>query len=131
MSQVLSPVVIAAGGEKIQVPGANGEPREVLVRLLKIGQLPRYLAAVDNEIKLASILTGIPEEEIDALPAVSVAEINSIGHDLNFTAACRWAERRAKITEAAGHLQPMFSKLGLRMTPTPGSAKLSPSSPAS
>ncbi|WP_438482722.1 hypothetical protein [Oleiharenicola lentus] len=113
MSTKLSPAIVAAGGEKLTVILENGTEQEVLVRLLKLGEYAQYMARVDHELNLAAYLTGNSVEWASKLAAQSVMEIVSLGHDLNFTGACLWATRRAKLTEAALPVQAALKKAGI------------------
>lgn len=124
-SPSLTPTVIAAGGISVEVINAAGAPQSVFVRLLKLAQLPLYLQKVDDDLALAALVTDLPPAELDAMPAESVLALVATGHDLNFNAACRWAERRASLIEASSKLSPGVK----RATSTPGSATSQPSSP--
>lgn len=126
----LSPLVIAAGGEKLTVQNGQGERVEVFVRLLKMAQLADYMAAADDEQRLAELLLGLPSGSCVDWPPFSVMRVVQLGHDLNFPAACLWAERRVNLTKAVMHNEEILEKVIAKIL-TGASASSSPSSPAS
>ena len=110
--------LIALGGQELDVTHLDGAAERVLVRLLKIAELPRYFELVENEGLLAAFVCGKDATWPDVLTAESLLDICEAAHDLNFQNARRWAERRARQTEA---LLPV-AETGLRVKQALGTA---------
>lgn len=117
---------ILSGGSPLQVHTHAGEMIEISVRLLKIKEFPDYFRFADDEEALAAFATGKDPEFIAALDVGSVLAICEKVHDLNFQNACRWAERRAKFSEA---LLPVAEK-GMRLQQALGNSVPAAASPS-
>ena len=91
---------ILTGGASVVLKKNDGSSESVTVRLLKIREFPDYLRLVDDEEKLAEFLCDKPEGWAESLDVESLLDICDKGHELNFTNACRWGQRRAKLNEA-------------------------------
>jgi len=84
------------GGRQVTVKNTAGVSSPVMVRALKIAELPNYFSKLEREEELAAFVTGQDLEFIASLEPASVLDIVETAHELNFTTARRWAERRAK-----------------------------------
>jgi hypothetical protein len=91
---------ILTGGASVALRKNDGSSESVNVRLLKIREFPDYLRLVDDEEKLAEFLCDKPNGWAESLEVDSLLDICDKGHELNFTNACRWGQRRAKLNEA-------------------------------
>lgn len=117
---------ILQGGEPLAVTDPTNATHEVFVRLLKIKEFPDYFRLADDEEALAAFATGKDADFIAALDVGSVLAICEKVHDLNFQNACRWAERRAKFSEA---LLPVAEK-GMRLQRALGNSAPAAPSPS-
>ena len=92
--------LIALGGQELEATHSDGQTERVTVRLLKIAELPRYFELAENETALAAFVCSREADWPESLTAESLLDICDAAHELNFTNARRWAERRARQTEA-------------------------------
>jgi hypothetical protein len=116
---------IITGGTSLTVTTHDNATDEVFVRLLKIKEFPDYFRMAEDEEALAAFVTGKDDEFIRSLSVDSILGICEAAHDLNFQAACRWANRRANLNEA---LLPVAQK-GIQIQRTLGN--FAPSAPSS
>lgn len=91
---------VLSGGTPLTVSHTDGTTETVHVRLLKIREFPDYLRLTDQEEQLAEFLCQKPEGWGSSLSVDSLLDICDKGHELNFSNACRWGQRRANINEA-------------------------------
>lgn len=91
--------IIAKGGKSFVAIMEDGTKEEVLVRLLKIRQLPAYFEALEDEVKLISVVTGKDEAWAELLDFDSQLALVEVAKEVNFTRAKKWAERRAQVAE--------------------------------
>lgn len=91
---------VLTGGASLIVSHTDGTTETVTVRLLKIREFPDYLRLTDQEEALAAFLCGKDEAWAQVLTVDSLLDICDKGHELNFSNACRWGQRRANINEA-------------------------------
>lgn len=118
---------ILTGSRDLEVTHLSGDTETAHVRLLKIAEFPRYLELAEDENGLAAFITGRNAEWVESLTVDSVLDLCEAAHDLNFPAACRWAQRRVRQNEG---LLPV-AQAGARMQQAWGnSAPTAPSSSA-
>lgn len=118
---------ILAGGKLVAIIGADGQPRDVLVKLLKIVELAAFFAAVENEAAIVKVTTDLTTEEIESLPATALLDLVDAANELNFRNALRWGSRRADLGEA---LVPMLQKVNVLIPSSTPGPKLKRPAPA-
>ena len=91
---------ILSGGAQLTVTHVDGSSETVTVRLLKIREFPEYLRLTDQEEGLAAFLCDKDDSWAESLCVDSLLDVCDKGHELNFSNACRWGQRRANINEA-------------------------------
>lgn len=99
-STSISEQAILTGGTQLNVQHTDGSGETVTVRLLKIREFPEYLRLTDQEEGLAAFLCGKETAWAESLCVDSLLDVCDKGHELNFSNACRWGQRRANINEA-------------------------------
>ncbi len=95
-----SPTIIALGGEEIPIRLADGSEDTVKVRLFKLAEFPEYLRRIEDEEALAEFACQKEAGWAVSVDLDSILDIAEKAHDLNFSRARRWGERRAKLNEA-------------------------------
>ena len=116
---------ILTGGASVVLRKNDGSSERVNVRHLKIRECPDYLRLVDDEGKLAEFLCEKPEGWAETLDVDSLLDICDKGHELNFSNACRWGQRRAKMNKA---LLPIAASGQAIQSAFPNSAPTAPAS---
>lgn len=96
--QEISATTIALGGEDLVVQLRAGGTATVRVQLLKIAEFPSYLlCATTNEETLAELLCNKKPGWAAGIHPLSLAQILTRGHELNFAAVRLWVEWRTKM----------------------------------
>lgn len=123
--ETISPTIIALGGGEMNIRLADGAEETVKVRLFKLAEFPDYLRLLESEEALAEFACQKEPGWAATVDLDSVLDIVEKVHDLNFSRARRWGERRAKINEAllpiAVQGQKFHAALG-NSVPTPHSS---------
>lgn len=92
---------IIHGGRDIPAAFLDGTQAPVFVRLVAVAELAKFLSLIETETALAEFVCDKPEGWAATLTPESLLDVAEAATDLNFSTACRWAERRVKIGEAA------------------------------
>lgn len=88
--------VIAKQGEEMLVTLETGHTRPVKIKLLPLGKMPDFFAALDNDIEMIQLVTGESKTIAEAIDFDSGMALIEKAHELNFPRASRWAERKAE-----------------------------------
>ena len=82
------------GGLEFEATLAAGGTEKVFIRQIPIRQMPRMLAALEDENRLVELFCDKPEGWSDALTVESFEKLVTEGERLNADFFSRWVQRR-------------------------------------
>ena len=82
------------GGLEIEVTLTSGNTEQVFLRQLPIRQMPRMLAALEDENRLVELFCDKPDGWSDRLTVESFEQVILKGEALNADFFSRWVQRR-------------------------------------
>lgn len=88
--------IIAKQGVEMEVTLATGHKETVTIRLLPLGKMPDFFAALDDDIAMIQLVTGKSKTFAEAIEFDSGLELIDKAYEVNFPRASRWAERKAE-----------------------------------
>ena len=117
------------GGLEIEVALAAGGTEKVFIRQIPIRQMPRMLAALEDENRLVELFCDKPEGWSDTLTVESFEKLVTEGERLNADFFSRWVQRRLTRQEKVmpGITEKLARNAGLTL---PAGSPNSPSVPA-